>query len=85
MAQLEVGVNHDLPYAGFVQVMKCSFCDQSQEDHPGGRRLIAGRGGVAICSDCVQLCVVVLESKPPDDWPRDQWWTSSNVSPGDRS
>ena len=37
--------------------MKCSFCGNAQGD---ARRLIAGPGGVAICSDCVGLCNEIL-------------------------
>ena len=52
-----------------MQVMKCSFCDQTQEERPEGRRLIGGPRGVAICSDCVRLCVEVLDATLPEDAP----------------
>src|SRR5690242_14224867 len=44
--------------------MVCSFCGKAQEDTPHGRRVIGGPGGVAICSDCVRLCVASLETEP---------------------
>jgi hypothetical protein len=44
--------------------VQCSFCDAEQEDKPGGRRMIGGPEGVAICSDCVRLCAEVLEADP---------------------
>ncbi|HEY7439410.1 MAG TPA: ClpX C4-type zinc finger protein [Acidimicrobiia bacterium] len=47
--------------------MQCSFCDAEQEDKPGGRRMIGGPEGVAICSDCVRLCVEVLEADPRNE------------------
>jgi hypothetical protein len=77
------GASTRKPYAAFVQVMKCSFCSQAQDDHPNGRRLIAGPGGVAICSDCVRLCVKILEATPPEGSPPETWWQQSNQASGD--
>ena len=49
--------------------MKCSFCGKAQ-DFPNGRRLVAGPD-VAICAECVRLCVEVLEIDPPEPEPDD--------------
>jgi ATP-dependent Clp protease ATP-binding subunit ClpX len=38
--------------------MECSFCGKGQEQVD---RLLVGPFGVAICGDCVYLCVVVLQ------------------------
>lgn len=38
--------------------MECSFCGKSQEQV---HRLISGPVGVAICDECVYLCVRVLQ------------------------
>jgi len=48
--------------------LKCSFCDKRQDQV---ELLIAGPGGVAICTECVDLCNEIIadararESIPP--------------------
>jgi DNA-directed RNA polymerase subunit RPC12/RpoP len=39
---------------------KCSFCARSQDQT---RRLIAGPGGVYICSECIDLCNEILREE----------------------
>ena len=74
--RIEGGALTRRPYADLVQVMKCSFCGQTQDDRRNGRRLIAGPG-VAICSECVRLCAEILEAKPPEGAPPGTWWKPS--------
>ncbi len=37
--------------------LKCSFCDERQDQV---EVLIAGPGGVAICTECVDLCNEII-------------------------
>jgi ATP-dependent Clp protease ATP-binding subunit ClpX len=37
--------------------LKCSFCDKRQEQV---EVLIAGPGGVAICTECVDFCIEII-------------------------
>jgi hypothetical protein len=37
--------------------LKCSFCDKRQDQV---EQLIAGPGGVAICTECVDLCNEII-------------------------
>ena len=47
--------------------IRCSFCGKPQEELMPNGRIIAGPGGVFICSDCVTLCgeIVRDESAEP--------------------
>jgi hypothetical protein len=38
-------------------LLKCSFCDKRQDQV---EQLIAGPGGVAICTECVDLCNEII-------------------------
>jgi ATP-dependent protease Clp ATPase subunit len=58
----------------------CSFCGNDQEEQPDGRRVIGGPRGVAICSDCVRLCVEILETKPPEGSSPGLWITTRGIS-----
>jgi hypothetical protein len=71
--------------AGFGQsaLVECSFCGNSQEAQPDGRRVIGGPRGVAICSDCVRLCAEILEAKPPGETPPGVWTTTTHGSTSD--
>jgi hypothetical protein len=70
---------------GFGQsaLVECSFCGNSQEAQPDGRRVIGGPRGVAICSDCVRLCAEILEAKPPGGTPPRVWTTTTHGSTSD--
>ena len=39
--------------------LKCSFCGKAQ--HEVGRLAAAGRTDIAICDECVRLCVEIFE------------------------
>jgi ATP-dependent Clp protease ATP-binding subunit ClpX len=60
-----------------VERVECSFCGSGPDEQPDGRRVIAGPQGVAICSDCVRLCVEVLEEEPPPRTPSGVWATTT--------
>lgn len=45
---------------------RCSFCGRRQEKP---RRLIAGPGGVYICSECIRLCAEIFHEEVPGYWP----------------
>ena len=38
-------------------LLKCSFCDKRQDQV---EQLIAGPGGMAICTECVDLCNEII-------------------------
>ena len=48
--------------------LQCSFCGKTQRQV---RRLIAGPGGVFVCSECIALCNVIIEQEeaPPEREP----------------
>ena len=36
----------------------CSFCNKSRKDT---RKMIVGAGKVAICNECINLCIEILD------------------------
>ncbi len=48
--------------------LRCSFCGKTQDQVP---RMIAGPG-VCICSECVELCLDIIESEEPSPGARRQ-------------
>lgn len=53
------------PERNMRKKFRCSFCGKSQEEVA---KLVAGPSGTYICSDCVQLCNIILrdENATPD-------------------
>lgn len=45
---------------------RCSFCGKTQDEVP---KLIAGPAGVFICTDCIQLCNVIMRDEQMLDAP----------------
>jgi ATP-dependent Clp protease ATP-binding subunit ClpX len=46
------------------ETVDCSFCGKSQKQV---RKMIAGPK-VAICDECVDLCVEIMEEEVGEDW-----------------
>jgi ATP-dependent Clp protease ATP-binding subunit ClpX len=51
-------VKHAGPGLVPPSVVHCSFCQRTRDEV---QKLVAGPGGVFICSDCVQVCTDILE------------------------
>lgn len=49
---------------GNKRKMRCSFCGKTQDEVA---KLIAGPSGTYICSDCVQLCNIILRDDSGED------------------
>ena len=49
---------------GNKRKMRCSFCGKTQDEVA---KLIAGPAGTYICSDCVQLCNIILRDETEED------------------
>lgn len=49
-----------IPPGSVAPVLVCSFCGKTA-DEVGGRLVRAGTTDIAICEECVQLCVEIFE------------------------
>jgi ATP-dependent Clp protease ATP-binding subunit ClpX len=49
----------------FDESASCSFCGKNTKQV---QKMIAGPEGVAICSECVDLCVEIIEEEVGEDW-----------------
>lgn len=64
---------------------RCSFCGKTQDEVP---KLIAGPSNVFICTDCIQLCNVLIRDEnmnaPGGDGPKKRLADYTSVTSGER-
>jgi hypothetical protein len=46
----------------------CAWCAKSEGGGAGQVKKLLGRSGVALCNECVALCVDILAAELGDDW-----------------
>jgi ATP-dependent Clp protease ATP-binding subunit ClpX len=51
------------------QILSCSFCGKSKEDV---EKLIVGGDNIAVCNECVELCVNILKDEKVKKFPSDE-------------